>query len=236
MSVNRFVLPTPLRPLLYYHLPYARFQRHTLTFGGPAGPEPEPPDETPPEVFGFVPLSGTTITKNTEVALSVTDDVQLGRVMLFAHYISHGVLEVVHDGDAFGPAYDGARDDIEGGYEFSDVVRKGGWPSSPKLIVYAVDAAGNEADMSETFAFWPLEAGDPLPTPPDEGFLATGELFDDKEPAPGRNRPMWLQDKHLLLASEVNALRDAVLALRDSALSSASRIGAIESAIGEGGD
>lgn len=100
-------------------------------------------DTTAPTVANFSPTPGAPLYASSEVAFDVTDAGGLRRVLVIAYLGS--VAEVVHDGDAFQGAYVASRrTGIAGGFHFA-VARRGGWPVSPTLKVFAIDVAGNEA-------------------------------------------------------------------------------------------
>lgn len=106
-----------------------------------------------PTVTLVSPANGATIARAAPVILDVTDDeARLIRVILLARFFSGSTevaREVVYDGGgggpAFGPLYTGSTVvAITGGFRFT-IVRAGGWPSSPRLRVFAFDTHGEEA-------------------------------------------------------------------------------------------
>lgn len=102
-------------------------------------------DVTNPVVANFSPPAGSVLERNQAVSFDVTDDSGLfARVLVLAIFTT-GLWEVVHDGDAFSPAYvaASARSAIGSGYHFS-VVRGGGWFADPTIRVIPIDASGNE--------------------------------------------------------------------------------------------
>lgn len=113
----------------------------------------EPPEEpevdtTEPTLTVLSPLANTTIAKTTPVNFEVTDAGGLRRVMVVASFPGLELLEVVHDGNAFGPRYqtsENVRTVIDDGFRYA-VLRRGGWPMSPTLRVYPIDTSGNEAE------------------------------------------------------------------------------------------
>jgi hypothetical protein len=103
------------------------------------------PDAVAPTIGAFDPPQGSTIDENTPVYFEVTDNLgQLGRVFVVAVF-DDGVEEVVHDGVNFRGYYQVgcSRVIVTDGWGYT-VLRSGGWPSSPTIRVFAVDAEGNE--------------------------------------------------------------------------------------------
>lgn len=115
-------------------------------FCPPCEPCPEP-DDTPPEVTIISPSVGSTITPTTPLVLRVTDETELGRVLLYAKYRGKDAAEVIHDGGDYLPPYaHSSRSEVPGGWQYT-LRRTGGWPGSPSLYVRAVDRAGNEVSL-----------------------------------------------------------------------------------------
>lgn len=116
-------------------------------FLGFVPPPPAPPEDTsPPTVANFAPAPGTPIARGAPIAFDVTDDSgTFRRIFVMAHFPRLGVTEVIHDGDGFrGPyAAASARAFIAYGFRYS-VLRGGGWPDAPTILVHAIDASGNE--------------------------------------------------------------------------------------------
>jgi hypothetical protein len=108
---------------------------------------PPPPDSVAPVVGGVTPAPGTPISATTPVSFEVTDDQGAFRRVLVGVELS-GVVELVHDGDAFLGNYAGGgstRNPIAGGFAYTILRDGGGWPSSPTVRVWAIDLRGNEA-------------------------------------------------------------------------------------------
>lgn len=98
-----------------------------------------------PIVSNVTPAPGTPITAAAVIGVDVTDDASLRRVLVTVAFPSLGRTELAHDGDGFTQQYGlSRRDNITGGYRYA-LQRQGGWPASPRLLVYAVDADGEEA-------------------------------------------------------------------------------------------
>lgn len=114
------------------------------------------PDTAPPVVSNITPATGTPINPEDPIAFDVTDPSEnLAGVKVLAYYPALGTFEVIYFDEAiagtgftggFGPQYSGTRTPISTGFEFTDVVRRGGWPSTPHLIVVAGDTAGNPVE------------------------------------------------------------------------------------------
>jgi hypothetical protein len=112
----------------------------------PVSPAVVVADTTPPVVSNFVPAVGTPVTAQQPVQFDVTDDSgQFRRINVHAVY-GDGVEEVVHNGDSFRGYYStsSSRVIIAGGFRYT-VLRAGGWPSTPRITIFAIDVAGNEA-------------------------------------------------------------------------------------------
>lgn len=107
---------------------------------------PPTPSSEPPVVTVVSPPAQTAITAQTYVVFDVVDDSALfRRIIVMASFPLLDVLDVVHDGDKFGPAYSqrSQRTTITNGYRYT-LVRNGGWPASPTIVPYAIDRDGNE--------------------------------------------------------------------------------------------
>lgn len=103
-------------------------------------------DLSPPTVSDVSPPVGTPVTRSTPISLTVTDDVQLRRVVLIAKFST--TWEVVHDGTGFGPQYAALSSRttlVEGASYRFRVVRTAGWPEAPLLLPIGTDTGGNEA-------------------------------------------------------------------------------------------
>lgn len=116
------------------------------TFPVPAGPGAPgaSTDTTPPVVDNYDPLPGTTIAATDTISFDVTDDSgSFCSVMITASF-PDGSWEVVHTGDAFAPRYaaGSSRTVIANGFRYT-CRRAGGWPASPTIVSFPVDAAGN---------------------------------------------------------------------------------------------
>lgn len=114
-----------------------------VTVGDPIATGGGGDDPTPPVVTAETP-QGTVLTPATPVVFTVTDEIELRRVIVHVRHAGRLAVEVVHDGDDFAPLYAGSsRTAITGGWRYS-VTRLGGWLSAPTFRVFAADAAGNE--------------------------------------------------------------------------------------------
>jgi hypothetical protein len=114
-------------------------------YGDPC-PEPDPPDIIAPVIDNYDPAPGTQIGVADTLQFDVTDNKgELTLTLVEAFFEDTGASEVVHDGEGFRPYYaTSSRTVITNGYHFS-LQRRGGWPASPTIRVYAVDEDGNEA-------------------------------------------------------------------------------------------
>lgn len=120
-------------------------------FGEAAG------DATLPVITDMSPADGESIFFDTALSFNVTDPgSNLSRATILAYFPASGNFEVVYFGTTFtagvhtftagfASGYTGTRTVIADGYQFSNVVRTAGWPSSPVLVVDAGDDAGNES-------------------------------------------------------------------------------------------
>jgi hypothetical protein len=117
-------------------------QGYTLTCTDPL----PGPDTTPPVVGAVSPAPGTAISPTQPVTFQVTDDSGVFRRIVVNATYPTGVVECVHDGDGFRGFYslNSTRVAITQGFAYS-LLRAGGWPGSPTITVFAIDAAGNEA-------------------------------------------------------------------------------------------
>lgn len=103
-------------------------------------------DSVAPVVGNYDPAPNTAIAATASVSFDVTDDSEeFANIIITASFPS-GVWEVVHAGGHFSPRYTAgsSRAPITSGFRYT-CRRAGGWPSAPTIIVYALDAAGNES-------------------------------------------------------------------------------------------
>jgi len=114
-------------------------------------------DVTVPVISDVTPAEGAELEATDTVAFKVTDSGgNLSRTTVLAYYPTLARFEVVWFGatfaagaytftGGFGPQYSGTRTEIDGGFQFSDVIRRGDWPAFPTLVVDAGDSDGNES-------------------------------------------------------------------------------------------
>lgn len=100
-----------------------------------------------PIVQNVDPTPGTPINATQILKLDIIDTGASFRlIMVIADFPNLGIREVVHDGGSFATAYSGPgnmRQAITNGFHY-EILRKGGWPSSPTIIPYAIDTGGSE--------------------------------------------------------------------------------------------
>lgn len=129
----------------FIDLPVYQFQPSTeesrFDLGGQAT-IPSTGDGAAPVVTLVSPLSGT-LEAFEAVVVDVTDNAALGRVFLVARMPASNLEELIYAGNRFTPQYAALSSQvaIAGGFRFT-VKRSSGWPSSPTLDAYAVDASG----------------------------------------------------------------------------------------------
>lgn len=110
------------------------------------GEAPPPPTPVAPVVSNFSPVVASAISATTPLQFDVTDDSGLFRdLIVLANFASLEIYEVVHADGAFAPNYAvlSNRSPITGGFHYN-VLREGGWPSSPTFVVKAIDLEGSE--------------------------------------------------------------------------------------------
>lgn len=113
----------------------------------PNGPGTGANDSTAPIVSNYNPAPNTTIAQNSSITFDVTDDSgSFCSLMVTAYFADSGEWEVIHTGETFSPRYTGGSGVavIPNGFRYV-VRRTSGWARSPTIIVYAIDAAGNES-------------------------------------------------------------------------------------------
>lgn len=97
-----------------------------------------------PTVNVVSPSPGRGITKDTPLVLDV-QDTGLRRVIIGLSFLGAEDEFLAFDGDQFAGRFTtSSRLAIDNGWRFS-LRRKGGWPGSPRLRVWAYDSDGNEA-------------------------------------------------------------------------------------------
>ncbi len=115
------------------------------TYSGTANPEDWMGRPTPPTLSDFAPPPGSTITRSTALAFTLTDDGEIVRYYIAASFAGHALREVVHDGQGFAAPYSNStREVLPNGSRFT-IRRNGDWPAgaSPTLHIEAIDEAGN---------------------------------------------------------------------------------------------
>jgi hypothetical protein len=88
---------------------------------------------------------------NDPIVFNVTDNEGLANVQVTIKYAALGLAESAYDGENFAPNFLAPRrlstkTAISNGFRFT-LYRLNGWPSTPTLIVRAVDTSGNVADV-----------------------------------------------------------------------------------------
>lgn len=105
-------------------------------------------DVTAPIISNVTPSNATNILKTQIVSFDVTDSESPFRRIIIKMFYDDGTWDLVWDGDAFGPKFQGAsnvRTPIVQGYHFT-ILMDGGWKigNNPHLTPYAIDTGGNE--------------------------------------------------------------------------------------------
>lgn len=101
-------------------------------------------DAQPPQLLDLSPEPGSAIYKHTPIDFDVVDDQGLRLVEV---QVDQFVREVAHDGDSFlHPYLSSLRYAIVGGYHFQ-IVRAGGWATSPTFYLRALDRGFNEPSV-----------------------------------------------------------------------------------------
>ena len=110
--------------------------------GGAGGTPPATP--TNPTITIVSPIPPAPVLKDTVVIFEVTDPSMLREVFVYAKF-EKKPWEVIHDGFEFAPQYynpDTTRVSITNGYRYT-VLRTGGWPKSPRIVIIPVNTQGN---------------------------------------------------------------------------------------------
>lgn len=103
-------------------------------------------DSIAPEVDLVSPPEDTALTKMQPIVLDVTDNASLGLHGILVEYPDiAGLYEVGFDGvyPVTRGAYLVSRVAITGGFRYT-ILRRGGWPSRPRLRVFATDGGIGE--------------------------------------------------------------------------------------------
>ncbi len=101
-------------------------------------------DTTAPTLTNVSPASGATIGAGDSITFDVTDETGLREVIVGVEFLSSGAYEFAHDGTSFAQSYRAStRTAISGGFRYV-LQRSGGWPSSPRIQIFAIDTSGNE--------------------------------------------------------------------------------------------
>jgi hypothetical protein len=130
-------------PLEFYTgpFPHGNVDGQFLELGLP----PPDVDSTAPVIGNFSPAQGSQIDANQSIYFEVTDTSGTFRRIIVHAVFEDGIEEVVHDGSSFRGRYQvgNTRVIITNGWAYT-LLRYGGWPSSPTIRIFAIDAAGNE--------------------------------------------------------------------------------------------
>lgn len=105
-------------------------------------------DTTAPVISNVTPTSATNILGTQVVSFDVTDSESGFRRIIIKMFYDDGTWDLVHDGDNFGPKFQGAantRTGIARGFHYT-ILMDGGWKigNNPHLTPYAIDTGGNE--------------------------------------------------------------------------------------------
>ncbi len=111
-----------------------------------------------PTVESFSPAVGAVLQSTTPVSFTVlaTD---LLRTVVGVSFPGFNLYDVAHDGDAFSEAYPpelgNTRVAVTGGFRYT-LLRKGGWPFSPRVVPMAFDEYGGVNPISSEVYAWTL--------------------------------------------------------------------------------
>lgn len=105
-------------------------------------------DITAPIITNVTPASAANILKTQVVSFDVTDSESPFRRIIVKMFYDDGTWDLVHDGDNFGPKFQGpsnTRTGISHGFHLT-ILMDGGWKigNNPHLTPYAIDTGGNE--------------------------------------------------------------------------------------------
>lgn len=118
-----------------------------------------PPTPGAPTIQGFSPALPGPIDKLTPIGLTVLSEAGLERAVLAVSFPTLGLYEIIHDGDAFTDRYPAnlgnARVAVTDGFQYT-VLRREGWPASPRLVPFAFDVDGQTNDITGTIYAWTL--------------------------------------------------------------------------------
>lgn len=105
---------------------------------------------TAPIFSNLSPAAGVPIEPTDPISFDVTDDEGLFRRIIIAVVdLENGLVELVHDGDAFMGFFieESDRTVISGGIHYT-ILRRGGWDgTSLEVKGWAIDPAGNEGTL-----------------------------------------------------------------------------------------
>jgi hypothetical protein len=121
-----------------------------------------PPAPTaPPVVAGFSPSLASPIGSITPLSFMVQPvaPATLQRVIVLVSFPMMSTYEVAHDGAAFSESYPlrlGNSRTVVGDAVYFTLLRKEGWPASPRIIPMAVDEYGNMNPVDSVIYAWTL--------------------------------------------------------------------------------
>lgn len=115
-----------------------------------------------PTVGSFSPAVGSAIGTRDALrftVLPVGEEVELQRVTVLVSFPLLGLTEVAFDGAAFTQAFPAVQGNARvangAGWDFT-LLRKEGWPASPKIIPIVVDEFGNMNEVDAANYAWTL--------------------------------------------------------------------------------
>lgn len=114
---------------------------------------------TPPTVDSFNPALATAILPAQTLSFRVTLEATAQRVLVLVQFTQLEVYEVAHDGDAFSQAYPAAQGNVRtlnGNLIDFTILRREGWPASPRVIPVAIDSNGNLNPITSVTYAWTL--------------------------------------------------------------------------------
>jgi len=115
----------------------------------------------PPVVSDFSPALAAAITSTTKLSFTVqpVSPATLQRVVIMVSFPILNIYEVAHDWDALTQNYPDSlgnvRTAVGDGFSYT-LLRKSGWPASPRFIPMAVDEFGNMNPISSVIYAWTL--------------------------------------------------------------------------------
>jgi len=114
-----------------------------------------------PTVTTFSPATGSVISAQQLLTFRISASAAIQRVQILVQFTQLDLYEVAFDGEAFSPAYPASLGNVRNAVALTNdftfaILRKNGWPASPRMVPVVIDDSGNLNLLDETIYAWTL--------------------------------------------------------------------------------